>query len=93
MLPVVPLPVETFQLGGSDVRIRSLSRLEVIKLKSDYQGREEAGEVFVLACSLDIAPEEAEAWLQATPQEPAGLLIQAVLRLSGLQASGSNSPQ
>lgn len=92
-LPVVPLPTETVMVGGIAVTIRGLSRLEVVKLKTDYQGKEDAAEVFLLACSLDIPQEEAEAWLKATPPHTAGDLIESIIYLSGLATKGGKSPQ
>lgn len=92
-LPVVPLPTETVTVGGIAVAIRGLSRLEVVKLKTDYQGKEDAAEVFLLSCALNITQEEAEAWLQATPPAPAGELIEAIIYLSGLATKGGKSPQ
>jgi hypothetical protein len=70
-------------VNGEDVTIRSLSRAEALHLQS-FQGREADAEPFIVSKGASVSEDEAQKWLNSTDTETAGVLIDAILDLSGL---------
>jgi hypothetical protein len=65
------------------VAFRSLSRAEALHL-NDYRGREDEAEVFIIACATEASEDEVRTWRGEVDTDTAGLLIDAILVLSGL---------
>jgi hypothetical protein len=82
-LPVSPLPTGSVTIAGEKVPIRALSRLEVLKLRT-FEGREDDSEPYAIACATGYTEEEALAWLGSVGTETGGVLVEAILRLTGL---------
>ena len=82
-LPDVPLPTGSVTIGGTDVPIRSLARSEVLRIRS-FVGAEDDAEPFIVACGTGCTPEEATAWLGAVELDVGGVLVEAILALTGL---------
>jgi hypothetical protein len=85
-LPVVPLGTGTVVIGGETVAIKSLSRADALQLNG-FKGREDEAEVFVIMCGTGCTADEAKAFREGNDTETAGLLIDAILELSGLTDS------
>jgi hypothetical protein len=85
-LPVVPLGTGTVVIGGETVAIKSLSRADALQLNG-FKGREDEAEVFVVMCGTGCTEDEAKAFREGNDTETAGLLIDAILELSGLTDS------
>jgi hypothetical protein len=78
-LPNVPARTGTVNIAGTDVTIRALSRLEVLKVG----GMENIeAEPFVLAAATGVTLEEATAWLSTVDAETGGKVALAILELS-----------
>lgn len=90
-LPVVPLGQGTVEIGGETVAYHSLSRAQALKLNS-YRGREDEAEVYVLTCGTDCSEEEAVSFRESNDTDTAGLLIDAILILSGLATDEDGEP-
>lgn len=82
-LPVVPLGQGSVEIGGQEVAYHSLSRADALKLNG-YRGREDEAEVFILMAGTGCTEEEAQSFRESNDTETAGLLIDAILTLSGL---------
>jgi hypothetical protein len=82
-LPVRELPTGRVDIDGTYVDIRSLSRAEALALQ-DYRGREDEAEVVILVAGTGCTEAEAQTWRESTDTRTAGLLIDAILELSGL---------
>lgn len=82
-LPIVPLATDTVTIGGTDVTIRAMSRAQALKLNA-YKGREDEAEILILAAGTGCTLEEAEAFRDGNDTATAGVLIDAILVLSGL---------
>jgi len=87
-LPVVPLGRGTVEIGGETVEFRSLSRSQALQLNS-FKGREDEAEVFILMGGTGCSEDEARAFRDGNDTETAGILIDAILILSGL----ANNPK
>lgn len=84
-LPKKPLPTEEIEVEGERFSLRSLSRLEVLRLTGQYT-RETAddAEIYALSCGANVSLDEAREWLATTDPETAGLVIDRIMQLSGL---------
>ncbi len=82
-LPVIPLPSDTVEVNGTEVRFRSLSRSEALKLQ-DYRGREDEAELLILQWATGATEEEAKAFQEGTANAEVGKLTDAILIFSGL---------
>lgn len=82
MLPACPPPVEMITAGGHKIRVRGLSRGEVLAVAA--AGSERDAEILGLAAGLDCSVAEAEAWLDATAAPVASAVSAAIARLSGM---------
>ena len=91
-LPIRPLPTSSVEVNGAEVSFRSLSRAEALALQ-DYKGREDEAEVFILVKATGCSEDEAQAFRSESLTRDAGLLIDAILELSGLTGDGSADPK
>lgn len=90
-LPIVPLGTGSVTIGGSPVDIRSLSRAEALRLNG-YRGREDEAEVFILMAGTGCTEAEAQEFREETDVDTAGVLIDAILVLSGLASDNPKTP-
>jgi len=88
VLPIKPLPTGSVTIEGTDVPIRSLSRSEVLRLRT-FDGREDDAEPFIVAASTGVTEDEARDWLGSVDVVTGGELVGAILTLTGL----STDPQ
>ena len=89
-LPIPLLPAGTIDLAGSSVDYHSLSRAQALAL-NDYEGHEADAEDWILACGLDISVEDARAWREAVTLEIGGVLVDAIVDISGLSKNGNGT--
>ena len=89
-LPPFPLLRSSVDLDGHKVEIRALSRAEILQL-ARFQDDPDAGEDHVLAAGAEIDIDEAREWRRSTPPEIAGLVVDAILELSGLTEGAQKS--
>lgn len=82
-LPIKPLATDSLLIDGQAVEYRSMSRAQALALAS-YKGREDEAEVFILMSGTGCSQDEAKAFREGNDTETAGLLIDAILILSGL---------
>lgn len=82
-LPQIALPTGEVEIDGHSISFRSLSRSEALRL-GEYVGREDEAEDFLVSCGIDISIEEAHEWRQRTDPITGGLLVNAIIELSGL---------
>jgi hypothetical protein len=87
-LPIVPLASGTVTIGGVAVPYHSLSRAQALQLNG-YKGREDDAEILILAGGTGCTDDEARAFREGNDTATAGLLIDAILEISGL----TNSPK
>lgn len=78
---VPPLPTGTVNVAGTDIPIRALSRLEVVRI-SDMENVE--AEPFVLSCAAGVTLAEATKWLGSVSAEVGNQVAAAILRLSAV---------
>lgn len=82
-LPIKPLPTDELEINGQRVEYRSLSRAQALKVH-EFVGREDEAEVYLLMCGTGCTEEEARAFREGNDAETAGLLIDAIIVISGL---------
>jgi hypothetical protein len=82
-LPSV-LARDSVEIGGVKVEFRAMSRTEAFKMQSFGLKRADEAEVYVLTCGTGCTKVEAEAFRAGNTLDDAGLLIDAILALSGL---------
>lgn len=82
-LPSVPLETGTAMVGGVEVKIRSLSRAETLHMR-EIAGTGDS-EAYVIARSTGCPDDEAAAWLDATDNDTAKALVEAILAMSGFR--------
>ena len=87
-LPIKALPTDSVEVNGEIVEFRSLSRTEALKVTTQFYGKADAAEVFLLQCGVSCTEDEATAWLGATTHTEAGKLIDGIIFLSGLSRRG-----
>lgn len=94
-LPINPLPSSSIEIAGQSVAFRSLSRSEALKMQT-FVGRVDDAEIFLLSCGTGCSEEEARAFRDGNDTVTAGLLIDAIIVLSGLTqkrgARGAEAP-
>lgn len=92
-LPVVKLPRTTVMVGGEPVEVRGLSRAEAMRLPH-FRDDPDAAETFLLARGVGISEDEALAWRNESPVDAVGVLVDAIIDLSGLgeEVSKSDGP-
>lgn len=91
------LPEETVEIDGvGEVRVRGLSRGEVIDLQAGREERGMAGtEVFCLSNGLlepELTEDDARALLEGSPAGELQPVVDAIMRLSGLTEGAQKSP-
>lgn len=86
ILPLSPLAKGSVDINGVPVEYRSLSRAEALTLNS-FRGREAEAEVFIITAATGCSDDEAETWRGSVDTDTAGLLIDAILILSGLAST------
>lgn len=85
-LPIRQLPRGTYTFpDGVELPIRGLSRAEAIQLR-ELGDDASAIEILCIAAATNATKEEATAWLQSTPQAEIEGLVNAIAKLSGLDA-------
>jgi hypothetical protein len=86
-LPLVDLPTDSIEIGGEKVEYRALSREEALRLNRFKEQTAEdldAGEIFMLSCSVGVTEEEAAEWRRRTDAGTVDRLLQAIATISGL---------
>ena len=78
-LPTVRLRTGSVTIAGTDVPIRALSRLEVLRV-AEMDNVE--AEPYILSCAAGVPLEEATTWLQSVDADTGNIVGQAILRLS-----------
>lgn len=87
VLPSVPLPTDTIDINGQEVRFRSLSRAETLKLTTQFKDDPDSAEIFVLACGTGVSLDQAKQWRDETDPTTAGKLVDGIIILTGLAKS------
>lgn len=91
-LPALPTRSEVVEVDGQDVKVRGLTRHEAFLVQRiTADGDIEGAEVQILAAGTDTPPEEVRAWYQGASNEQVGVLVDAVVRLSGLGEAARKS--
>ena len=89
-LPIVNLKVSKVDLGEyGEVQIRELSRRELHKIREAGEDLSLA-EAITLSCGASIDLAAAQEWLEQTPSEVAGKVVDAICYLSGM---GEEAPK
>jgi hypothetical protein len=89
-LPVQPLATGEHEVAGETVKLRSLSRDEVVRL--GLMAEDPGGaEVLMIAAATGVTTDEAQAWREKVDSVTAGELLRAIRDLSGL-SPGNASP-
>jgi hypothetical protein len=83
-LPIAPLATATLEIGGEIVEYRSMSRAQALKLNG-LKGREDEAEILILTSGTGCTEDEAQAFREGNDTDTAGLLIDSIIRLSGLE--------
>lgn len=83
-LPIIPLPTNTVTVGGAEVTFRALSRREAMRLMTEFQGRPDDAEAFLVSCGCGVSIEEANEWRENTDPILAGKVIDGIVLLTGL---------
>lgn len=84
MLPEPPpLPTRHVALGDTKVEIRSLSRVEALRV-AQLSGDVEAIDNFILAAGTGVTEDEAKAWRARATPDDAAAVVDAICELSGL---------
>lgn len=87
-LPYVPLPTDVVQVAGQEVKVRGLSRAEVLAI----QGRDyEWSDNYILACGAGVTEEEAREWRNAVPPDVGAAVVDRICELSGLVEGAQKS--
>lgn len=87
-LPVVPLRTDIVRVAGAEIKVRSLSRIESLRLP----GAElEWAENFILACGADVTEEEAAEWRGSVGPDVAAPVIDRICELSNLVEGAQKS--
>lgn len=92
-LPQVPLHSEMVDVAGTKIEARSLSRAEQLRLgrmTDDPDGVEQA-EVSLIAWSTGFSEDEVRAWREETPGGVVGVLVDEIVRLSGMGEGAQKS--
>lgn len=89
----MPLPIATLATGevtvhGEVVPFRAMSRNEVIEL-GKLEGQNDQAEIWMLQCGTGCTDDEARAFRDGNDAITAGLLIDAIVKLSGI---GNEAP-
>jgi len=84
-LPIVQLPSDEFTFkDGQTIKYRGLSRAETLQVRLIPKDQPKAIEAQCIAFSTGVTLEEAEAWLEATPQDYVEDFTDAIAEISGL---------
>jgi hypothetical protein len=84
VLPSIPLPTDSVEVGGMVVKFRSLSRAEALKVTTDFKNNIDGAEIFILSCGVGVSLEEAKEWRDSTDPIHAGMVIDGIINLTGL---------
>jgi hypothetical protein len=87
VLPSIPLPTKTVDIGDISIHIRSLSRTEALKVTTEFKDNVDGAEIFILACGVGVSEEDAKQWRAETDPMSAGKVIDGILVLTGLADS------
>jgi hypothetical protein len=90
VLPSVPLPTDSVEIDGQEIKFRSLSRSEALKLTTQFTEDADGAEIFLLTCGVGVSEEEAIAWRNATDPLTAGKVIDGIIILTGLANPSKN---
>lgn len=82
-LPIVPLATGSVEIGGQVIEYHALSRARALQLNA-YRGREDEAELAILMGGTGCTEDEARAFREGNDTATAGLLIDAILIISGL---------
>lgn len=83
-LPKIGLPTGEVEVGGVTVTFRSLSRTESLKVSTQYRGKADDAENFIIAKGCGVTEEEAAEWRNSGSAKEVGELVDAIIYLSGL---------
>jgi len=88
-LPNLPLRKRTIDVGGETVSVRGLSRAEAVQATALLATSVEEMEIFIISVVFGVEIDEAADWYASASQGGAGVILDAVADLSGLdEASG-----
>lgn len=90
MLPTPPLRTDIVAVAGVEIKVRSLSRVEALRI-AKCDGDMEQAENFILACGANITEEEALEWRSNVGPEVAGPVVDRICELSGLVEGAQKS--
>lgn len=80
-----PLATEDIEVLGEVVTVRALSRSEALHVNTAFSKETaDEAEVYILSKGASVSEDEARSWLQGADLEAGGLLIDAIVRLTGL---------
>src|ERR1700690_4298890 len=76
-LPAAPLARGQAEIMGQTIAVRSLTRAEFLHLSAlkDLPDADRAGEIYMIACALDMDEEEAGRWWD----ESDGMIVQGLI--------------
>lgn len=90
MLPSVPLPTDTVEVAGIEVKVRGLSRAEALRIR-DFAGDMDQAENHILACGAGVTELEAAEWRNSVAPDVAGAVVDRICELSGLVEGAQKS--
>ena len=93
MLPKIPLPTGTVDVGDHTVIIRGLSRSEYQRVGLLGRANIHEAETVILSAGAGVSEEEAKTWLETTDPESAGIVLDAIYALSGGTGSDGKDPK
>jgi hypothetical protein len=79
-LPSAPLARGTAVVAGKTLAIRSLTRAEALHINSlkDTPTADRDGEIYMIACGMDVPVEEAARWWDESDPSAVGQLVTAI---------------
>lgn len=90
-LPTIQAPTETVTLSdGSKVELRGLSRGEAVRMSKHRQDIA-ALELALITASTGEPEDEVRSWYDAAPSGDVQVIVEAVMRLSGMDADAGKA--
>jgi hypothetical protein len=91
VLPSIPLPTDSVEVGGYVIKFRSLSRAEALKVTTEFKDNVDGAEIFILACGTGVSEEDAKAWRDTTDPITAGKVVDGIIMLTGLASTDAKN--
>lgn len=82
------LDTETFELFGTPVQIRALTRAEALALRGDGELEVAVAEAKLIAYATDTPYDDVVAWLAKVPAGPINKLTERITEISGMVVEG-----